>query len=76
MKETFLKWWVTLFSLFIILSWGKAGFPSQTQGGPVIHFDHTAYSAPAVYEGEEISHTFHVYNKGTADLEIKKVSPS
>ena len=76
MNETFLKPSVILFCLFIIIFWESAGFPSQTQGGPIIHFDHTSYTAPTVYEGEKISHTFNVYNKGTANLEIKRVTRS
>lgn len=49
---------------------------SGPENSPLIHIDPIRHSFPTVYEGEELSHTFTVQNKGTADLEIKKVTHS
>jgi hypothetical protein len=43
---------------------------------PIIHIDEMSYSFPPVYEGEELSHTFIVFNKGTKILYIEKVTHS
>ena len=45
--------------------------PAQTY--PKISFDATNYDAGEVWEGEKVSHTFIVRNKGTAQLNIAKV---
>ena len=39
---------------------------------PMIHFEKTTHTFTPVFEGEELSHTFTVFNRGTADLDIKK----
>ena len=44
--------------------------------GPIIYFDKTSHTFPPVFEGDELSHTFTVFNRGTADLDIKKVTHS
>lgn len=44
--------------------------------GPVIRIDQTIYTFPLAYEGEKLSHTFTVFNRGDALLHIKKVHPS
>jgi len=44
--------------------------------GPIIHVDETTYTFPTVFQGAKLSHTFAVFNRGTADLDIKKVTSS
>jgi HYDIN/CFA65/VesB family protein len=43
---------------------------------PVIYFEETTHQFPAVFEGTDLSHTFTVFNKGSADLEIKEIKPT
>ncbi len=55
--------------------WGQP--PSAKRGkAPVIQIEKTSYTFPTVYEGEELSHTFTLFNRGTAALNIKKVTHS
>ena len=50
---------------------------SEKKGeGPIIYFDKTTYTFTPVFEGKELSHTFTVFNHGTANLDIKKVTHS
>jgi len=44
--------------------------------GPVIRVDRTIHTFKPVFEGENLSHTFTIFNPGTAELTIKKVTPS
>ncbi len=44
--------------------------------GPVIYLDKTSHTFPPVFEGVELSHTFTVFNRGTANLDLKKVTHS
>ena len=46
-----------------------------TENQPQISLDSTHYDAGEVWEGDEVSHNFIVKNTGTAQLNIKKVSP-
>ena len=41
---------------------------------PLIDIAETTHSFPTVYEGKMLSHDFLVFNRGGADLKIKKVS--
>ena len=50
----------------------KEQVPRENQ--PQISLDSTHYDLGEVWEGEEIVHTFTVKNRGTAELNIKKVS--
>jgi len=44
--------------------------------GPIIYFDETTHTFPPLFEGEKLSHTFTLFNRGTADLDLKKVTHS
>jgi hypothetical protein len=50
--------------------------PAQSGNSPIIHIPETNHTFPTVFEGEKLNHTFRVFNKGTADLNIKRVTPS
>jgi len=50
---------------------------SEKKGaGPIIHFERTTHTFTPLFEGEELSHTFTVFNRGTANLDLKKVTHS
>ncbi|MBW1784127.1 MAG: hypothetical protein JRL30_25730 [Deltaproteobacteria bacterium] len=49
---------------------------SAKEAGPVIHIDEIAHTFPTVFEGENLSHTFTLYNQGTEDLHIRSVRHS
>ena len=75
MSNKILKTLVSLFLLFIFfLSGGELS--SAEEDGLVIHFNETTYTFPTVFEGEKLTHTFTVFNKGKSELQIKKVRPS
>ena len=64
------------FFLLLIILWC---FISQAdsvgaQGNPIIFLNETSHAFPTVFEGEKLSHTFTIFNKGKADLNIKKVT--
>jgi len=61
--------WILLFLL------GLCPFAGAAEG-PVIRIGQTIYTFPLAYEGEKLSHTFVVSNRGDAVLHIKKVRPS
>jgi len=64
---------VILFALFFL----RYGEPSSAQeNGPIIHIEQIRYTFPAVFEGERLTHTFTILNRGTANLEIEKVTHS
>ncbi|MBL7202976.1 MAG: hypothetical protein ISS63_01420 [Desulfobacteraceae bacterium] len=64
---------VILFALFFL----RYSEPSSAQeDGPIIHIEQIRYTFPTVFEGERLSHTFTILNRGTANLEIKKVTHS
>jgi len=44
--------------------------------GPIIYIDKTTHTFPPLFEGEELSHTFTLFNRGTANLDLKKVTHS
>jgi hypothetical protein len=50
--------------------------PAQTKAGPIIHVDQTVHTFPLVFEGETLSHSFTVFNRGTAELKMERVSTS
>lgn len=67
----------------VMVSFLGSGLPSRGQSpsakgeeAPIIQIEETSYTFPTVYEGEELSHTFTLLNKGTATLNIKKVTHS
>ena len=51
-------------------------FTEKRSEGPVIYFDKTSHTFTPVFEGQELSQTFTVFNRGTADLDMKKVTHS
>jgi len=46
----------------------------STKNQAQISLDSTNYDAGEIWEGDELVHTFHIKNTGTAELNIKKVS--
>ena len=49
---------------------------SAREEGPAIHIEQTEHTFPTIFEGEELAHTFTLYNRGTADLHISRVTHS
>ena len=49
---------------------------SAREEGPAIHIEQTEHTFPTIFEGEELAHTFTFYNRGTADLHIRRVTHS
>ena len=64
-----------VFLVALICGW-NASLSAQTKNAPIIHVDKTTHTFQPVFEGEELSHTFTVFNKGTVDLHIKNVTHS
>ena len=64
---------ILLVALFFCWS---GSLSAQSEKAPVIHMDKTSHTFPSVFEGEELSHAFTVYNKGTSDLRIERVAHS
>lgn len=63
-------------TLFVLSFLSGAVSYSAREEGPVIHIEQTAHTFPTVFEGENLTHTFALYNQGTDDLHIKSVSHS
>jgi hypothetical protein len=66
----------TAFMLAIMVLCAGGTASATRAAGPIIHVDETTVTFPTVFQGEKLSHTFAVFNRGTADLDIKKVTPS
>jgi hypothetical protein len=49
---------------------------SAREEGPAIHIEQTVHTFPTIFEGEELAHSFTLYNRGTVDLNIKRVTHS
>ncbi len=67
----------TILSLSFLVSLffgGNGSLCAETENAPIIHVDKTTHTFQPVFEGEELSHTFTVFNKGSADLHIEKVT--
>ena len=62
-----------IFPIIIVL-FGPQLFAGQSEHTPVMHLDQTTHTFPASFEGEDLSHSFKLFNKGTADLEILDVT--
>ncbi len=75
MKSIVRTFLLILCQAIILLSWNQA-YSGERRDGPVILIDQTMHSFSAVFEGEELTHAFDVFNRGTADLNIRKVSHS
>ena len=65
---------IILIFLIIIVLWGSRLLAARAEHTPVIHLDQTTHTFPTVFEGEKLSHSFKLINRGTADLEILKVT--
>ncbi len=76
MIPTLLKASMSLFCVLLVSLWGGQAYSDQPEGRPIIHMDQTVHTFPTAFEGEELSHTFAVFNKGTAHLNIEKVTHS
>ena len=76
MQRNLLKISLSLF--FLIALFLTEGQLSKTNadGHAVIHLDQTTHAFSPVFEGEELSHTFKVFNRGEVNLDIKRVTPS
>ena len=61
------------FPILLVL-FGSQLFAGQSEQAPVIHLDQTTHTFPASFEGEQLSHSFKLTNRGTADLEIWDVT--
>lgn len=67
-------WWaaLVLFSLLAFLgNWALA----QESKGPRIVAKEMVYDFKDVREGEDIEHTFQIFNEGDETLKIKEVKP-
>lgn len=60
--------------LTIVVLLGSRLAAEQSGKTPVIHLDQTTHTFPTVFEGEQLSHSFKLINKGSADLEILDVT--
>ena len=60
--------------LIIIVLFGSRLFAAQSEHRPEIHLDQTTHTFPTAFEGEQLSHSFKIINRGTADLEILDVT--
>jgi hypothetical protein len=70
---------VALAVLFAALS--AVGWTGQSAGAgdkdvPVGHLESTSHVLAPVFEGEPLSYSFEVFNRGGAELRITRVSPS
>lgn len=59
-----------------ILLQGSESCTASSEDGPIIHFRQTTHAFSPVFEGEKLSHTFTVFNKGNANLNIKRITSS
>ena len=65
---------IWLIFLLIIVPCGSQLGAGQSEQTPVIHLDQTTHTFPTSFEGEQLSHSFKLVNKGTAELEIWDVT--
>ena len=62
--------------LAIVLLCSTKAYSAHTEYGPIIHFREISHTFPPVFEGAELTYTFVVSNRGTATLNIEKVTHS
>jgi len=74
MPNKLLKALVGFLCMTVTFLQGSASCLGSSEYGPGIHFKDFSYSFPPVFEGTELTHTFVVSNRGTAPLNIKKVT--
>ena len=76
MNIKLLQVFVGFLCMTAILVNGSKSYPASSEGGPIIHVRETTHAFSPVFEGEKLSHTFTVFNQGTTDLNIKRVTTS
>ncbi len=69
------KYSATVLLLIVILLTLSAAFSQDTTGNPILALKEREFDFGKVKEGSRITHEFMLRNKGTATLDIKKVSP-
>jgi hypothetical protein len=62
--------------LLLVVLFGGRGQTDQVHGDPKMHVPQTKHSFGPVFEGEDLSHSFEVGNRGKSDLLIEKVTHS
>ena len=76
MNSKFLRASVGLLCMMVVFVYESRSYPAPSEGCPIIHVRQTSHTFPTVFEGEKLSHTFTVFNQGTANLDIKRVTSS
>ncbi len=69
------KNWIFLFFLLNIAAFFNSPAWGQDTTAPEIFFKEKSFTADEVVEGTLIEHTYTVYNRGNALLNIRKVNP-
>jgi hypothetical protein len=60
----------------LVIFFGGRGQTDQVHGDPEIRVPQTKHSFGKAFEGEHLSHSFEVGNRGKSDLLIEKVTHS
>ena len=76
MRAKYLRNSVIFFLSMVALACVSKPLSKKNGTGPMIHFERTTHTFKPVFEGEELSHTFTLFNRGTANLDLKKVTHS
>ena len=76
MNSKLLRAYLGLLCMLAILVYGSRSYPAASEYGPVIHFREISHTFSPVFEGAELTYTFVVSNRGTATLNIKKITHS
>jgi hypothetical protein len=76
MKKQSMKISASIFVLIGVFCLWRPLYAAEGVKSPLIYADKSMHAFPTVFEGEELSHHFTISNRGTADLEIKKVTHS
>lgn len=76
MTKRILRISLSFFLSMVALACVSQPLSKKNGNSPMIHFEGTTHTFTPVFEGEELSHTFTVFNRGTANLDIKKVTHS
>jgi len=74
MLKNFIKPSTGRILLIIVALFGSRLFAAQSENTPVIQLDQTTHTFPTVFEGEHLSYSFKLINRGTVDLEILDVT--
>lgn len=61
---------------FVFLMWGGWASAECSHRGAEIWVEKARQSFAPVFEGETLSHSFEIVNRGTSDLVVKKVTHS